>query len=195
MRVPPAPSSRILAFQLHAGCSGRCVLDGFGLTPDGWKTSRTATRSVYSLTRFIHRSVKHFQPSAIVLGVSRRRAAADTDLRRRAFDALRPLGLPVVVRHMREAYQLFRGRVRGDQREELARTIAVNFLPDLEPTFSPKRVRVARSAWHALALALVELIHRFPRAATALATPRAFSARPFRAAIATAEATNHPDSV
>lgn len=195
MRESSAPYSRILAFQLHAGCSGTCVLDGFGLAPHGWFNSRVATRSTEALTRLIRRSVRRFRPSAVVLGVSRRTAALDTMLRRTASAALRPLGIPVVVRHTREAYRLFRDRIRGTRREELAHTIAVNFLPDLVPGFTPKRVRERRSAWHALALALVELVHRFPRAAAALATPRAFSIHPFRAALAAAEATHHPEPV
>lgn len=195
MRESSAPSSRILAFQLHAGHSGSCVLDGFGLVHQGWQTSRVATRTTEALVRYVRRSVKRFRPSAVVLGVSRRRAAPDASLRRTVFATLRPLGVPIVVRHMREAYQLFRDRIRGTRREELAQTIAVNFLPDLTQECTPKRMHYRRSAWQALALALVELIHRFPRSAAALATPRAFSIRPFRAALARAEATHHPDPV
>lgn len=195
MRASSAPSSRILALQLHASCSGHCVLDGFGLAPGGWKTSRVATRTTAELVRFVRRAVRRFHPSAVVLGVSRRKAPPDTALRRAAFSALRPLGVPVVVRHMREAYALFRDRIRGTRREELAHTISVNFLPECSRELTPKRIHDRRSAWQALALALVELTHRFPRAAAALATSRAFSIRPFHAALLKAEATQHPDPV
>lgn len=195
MRESSAPSSRILAFQLHAGCSGQCVLDGFGLAPGSWKTSRVAARSSAELARFVRRAVERFRPAAVVLGVSRRKALSDAALRRAAFSALRPLGVPVVVRHMREAYSLFRDRIRGTRREELVHAIAVNFLPERSRELTPKRVHDRRSAWQALALALVELIHRFPRSAAALATSRAFSIRPFRAALARAEVARHPDAV
>lgn len=195
MRAPSAPSSRILAFQLHAGCSGQCVLDGFGLAHRGWKTSRVASRTTAALTRFVRSGVRRFRPSAVVLGISRRETAPDAKLRTRALAALRPLGVPVVVRHMREAYAMFRNRIRGTHREELVRTISVNFLPESARGLTPKRIHDRRSAWQALALALVELVHRFPRSAAALATSRAFSIRPFHAALLKAERTRHPDSV
>ncbi len=195
MRASSAPSSRILAFQLHAGCSGQCVLDGFGLAPGGWKTSRVATRTTAELVRFVRRSVRRFHPSAVVLGVSRRMAPPDAAFRRTAFSALRPLGVPVVVRHMREAYALFRDRIRGARREELVHTIAVNFLPVCSSELTPKRIHDRRSAWQALALALVELVHRFPRSAAALATSRAFSIRPFHVALLKADMAQHPDPV
>ncbi len=195
MREPSVPSSRILAFQLHAGCSGQCVLDGFGLAPGSWKTSRVATRTSAELARFVRRAVQRFRPAAVVFGVSRRKARSDHALRRAAFSAVRPLGVPVVVRHMREAYAMFRDRIRGTRREELVHTITVNFLPECSRELTPKRIHDRRSAWQALALALVELVHRFPRSAAALATSRAFSIHPLRAALARAEAARHPDPV
>lgn len=195
MRASSAPSSRILAFQFHAGCSGQCVLDGFGLAPDGWKNSRTATRTPEDLVRFVRRAVKRFRPSAVVLGITRRNAVTDESFRHTAVSVLRALRVPVVVRHMREAYALFRGRIRGTRREELARTIAVNFLPECSPGLTSRRVRDRRSAWQALALALVELVHRFPRSAAALARSSAFSIRPFHAALIEAETAQHRDPV
>lgn len=195
MRASSAPSSRVLAFQLHAGSSGQCVLDGFGLAPGGWKTSRIATRTSTELVRFVRHAVDRFHPSAIVLGISRREERSDATLRRRALSALRSLGVPVVVRHMREAYTLFRDRIRGRRREELVHTIIVNFLPECARGLTPKRIHDRRSAWQALALALVELVHRFPRSAAALAQSCAFAMRPFHAALLKAEAARHPDSV
>lgn len=195
MRASSAPSSRVLAFQLHAGSAGQCVLDGFGLAPGGWKTSRIATRTTAELIRFVRRAVERFRPSAIVLGVSRRKVQSDATLRNRALSALRPLGVPIVVRHMREAYALFRDRIRGIRREELVHTITVNFLPECARGLTPKRIHDRRSAWQALALALIELVHRFPRSAAALAQSCAFSIRPFHVALLKAEATQTPDSV
>ncbi len=195
MRDSPALSSRILAFQLHAGCSGQCVLDGFGLAPEGWKISRRATRTEQSLRAFLTGAVERFRPSAIVLGVSRRMTAIDAALRFHALSLLRSFGIPIVFRSVRTAYALLRGRVRGVRREDLARTIAQCFLPDLERVLTPAHARDHRSAWHALAVALVELVRRFPRAAFALATPRAFSNRPLHAALRKAEAVRYPNPV
>ena len=76
-----------------------------------------------------------------------------------------------------------------------ALTYTVNFLPECAHTLTRKRIHDRRSAWHALALALVELVHRFPRSAAALASSRAFSIRPFHAALLKAEATGRPQSV
>lgn len=195
MRASSAPSARVLAFQLHAGSSGQCVLDGFGLAPGGWKTSRVATRTTASLVHFIQRAVTRYRPAVVVLGVSRRDALSDAPLRDRAAAALRRRSVPFVIRHMREAYGLLRDHIRGTRREELAYTLVEGFLPDLRSHLVLKRLRERRSAWHALALALVELVHRFPRAAAALATARAFSIRPFREAVVKAEMARHPDPV
>jgi hypothetical protein len=145
------------------------------------------------LERFLSRSIQRFRPSTIVLSVSRRTAPADEALRVHALTFLRSFRLPVVQRSVRDAYMLLRGRIRGAHRNELARTIAVNFLPELRDQLSLSQVRDHRSAWHALAVALVELVHRFPRSAAALATSRAFSIPQFRTALMKAESIRHPD--
>lgn len=195
MRAPAVPASRILALQLHAGMSGAAALDGFGLTPGSWKTSRVATRSTDALTRYLRWLVRRFRPSVVVLGISRRVAAADRKLRRLACEVLQALRVRVVMRHVREAYALLRGRIRGTHREELATTIVEGFLPELVGSASLKRIRDRRSAWHAIAVGLVELVHRFPLSAAALATSRAFSIQPFRTALMRAEAGRQPDLV
>lgn len=193
MSAPFVPASRILALQLHAGMSGSAALDGFGLAPGSWRTSRVATRSADTLARYLRSLIRRFRPSVVVLGVSRRAAAVDTRLRRLACNLLRSLGVPVVVRHVREAYALLRGRIRGTHREELATTIVEGFLPELVGRARLKRIRDRRSAWHAIAVALVELIRRHPLSAAALATPRAFSIPPFRTALVQAEVACRPD--
>jgi len=173
--------------------SGFAALDGFGLVSGSWKTSRVVTRSANALTRYLRWLVLRFRPSVVVLGVSRRTAAADTRLRRLACRALHSLGVPTVVRHVHEAYALLRGRIRGAHREELATTIVEGFLPELVGAARLKRIGDRRSAWHAIAVALVELVRRYPLSAAALATPYAFSILPFRTALAKAEVETSPE--
>lgn len=184
MHVPFVPASRVLALQLHAGMSGFAALDGFGLTPGSWKTSRVATRSPQALARHLRALIRRFHPSVVVLGVSRRAEAVDLRLRRLACAVMRSLRVAVIVRHVREAYALLRGRIRGTHREELATTIVDGFLPELIGAASLRGVRDRRSAWHAIAVALVELVRRHPLSAAALATSRAFSIPTFRVALA-----------
>ena len=191
----PENASRVLSFQLHAGRSGQCALDGFSLVADSWKTTRSATRSPESLTRFVRETVARVRPSAIVLGVSRRDSDADADLRRVALRAIRPLRIPVVVRRVRDAFQLFRGRVRGRVRDELFHTLAEGFVHSRTPNFLPIRVRDHRSAWHALALAALELVERFPRSAAALASRRLLSIPSVKRALAEADVRQYPDPV
>lgn len=91
--------------------------------------------------------------------------------------------LPVIVRNVRVGISLLVRGMRGDQPNTLATRLVHGFLPELAPHLEHTEA-VAwyhRSAWHATALALAELVEHAPVAAAALARPEAFAMGRFHA--------------
>lgn len=178
MAEPVSTSYRVLCLTLHPGASGHAVLDGYGVQRKGFFSTRYLVRGartpLRSLRLLLKRSLLRYRPHCVVLGI----ADADVDLARELRDEARRIAraarVSVVTRWLREGRLLIANRTHLGV-EQLARRIAEGFLPDLgaEVQALRKNVWYRRPAWDALALALVELTHRRPRVAAALATSAA----------------------
>lgn len=193
------PSSfRVLSFVFHTSYSGRVALDGFGLVDRSLLASRLGLRSRSEkfnvLKQLLRRSLRRFRPSVVVLGFSHCDSCTSRVLRDNAINVLRASHVPVVVRPVRDGHSMLCERVRGRRRNQLARAIVSGFLPELAarlPQTDGSDPRL-RSLWHAVAVALRELLERFPRAAAALARPAAFRTGRFNTLLARAERRRHP---
>lgn len=179
---PSTPYVRVLAFVLHGGSSGRVVIDGFGVLPGSFRTSRhldpgKENRDPSILSRLLERTLRRYKPSHVVLGVPPRENKVSRRLRRLARRLLHRYGVSVVVRRVMTACELVcRSRLWKD-RNELGERLVRGFFPELRTQLGcrPRDVWYFRPAWHAASLALHEYMKHAPVRAIALARPEAFT--------------------
>ena len=198
IRMAPAPPSsfRVLCLVLHPCVSGHAVLDGFGVPEKSLFSTRHLVKSgrarFVSLRILLRRSLRKYRPQAVVLGIGAVDNRIARDLRREARRIARAARVNVVTRWLRDGRLLLTGRARLGV-ERLAEMLANGFVPamDSDLRLLKKNPWYRGEAWNALSLALVELVHRKPRTAAALASP-AGRAPSFWRAVALAELSRHP---
>lgn len=192
----PCSSYRVLCLMLHPGASGHVVLDGYGVPRESFFSTRHLVRSarapLASLRLLLTRSLRRYRPQRLVLGIADTNARLARELRDEARRIARAAHVSVVTRWLREGRLLIAGRARVGV-EELAGLLAEGFVPSLKSDVGALRKNTwyRRPAWDALALALVELTHRRPRVAAALATPAA-RVPAFWRTVATVDRAHHP---
>lgn len=173
MSLQPSPSagSSVLALTLRPGYSGFAFLDGFGERAFGTcQLSRRPSDRPSVLVRLIQRLVGSTRPTCVAIGVSRRDGPEAAHLRRRAARLCRDLGLDVVIRPLATAFTRLGLASSTPGRNALARHLTQNFVPGLMHRCRKtlRRVWYRRPAWHALALAVSELVNVAPFSAAAL---------------------------
>ncbi len=203
----PADATRVLAVVLHPTYSGLAVIDRWGLVAFvtwNFYRFRTETELLAALDRALLRALADHRPAYAVVATSRRDDPRARPMLRTARRVLAKAGVPVVIRSVATGRHLLLGRIKGDRPDDLPDRIARGFFPDLARWLrvdaagryehpDHERAHFRRHAWHAVALALDELVRRHPGAAFALAHPAAFEREtrdqvtPFGKAVADAD--------
>lgn len=171
LRNIPTQRFSVLALTIRPGYSGFALLDGFGERAFGTcQLSRRPSDRPSVLVRLIQRLVGSTRPTCVAIGVSRRDGPEAAILRRRATRLCRDLGLEVVIRPLATAFTRLGIATRSPGRDALARHLTQNFVPGLihRCRKTLKRIWYRRPAWHALALAVSELVAVAPLSAAAL---------------------------
>lgn len=188
------PSFRVLSFVFHTSYSGRIAVDGFGLVRSSLCASRVGLHAPRSrrraLAQLLARSLRRFRPAVVVLGIAQDETARSRALRVAAERLLGTLTeVPIVCRTVRAGRLALCGASIDRRAHALAHAIVSKFLPELAHLVPASRREHPRrrSLWHAAAVALHELIRRFPRAAAALARPAALRCQRLSALIARAD--------
>lgn len=123
------------------------------------------------LVELVRRLIRRHRPARLVLGVPARDTGVSRTLRDLAERAARNLGVPAISRSVGATLRRLGFVARHGARNGLAQFLTTHFVPALrhEVTMSLNRLWHRRPAWHALALALHELVEVAPFAAAALA--------------------------
>lgn len=171
-RKPPHEGGpTVLALMLHPGCSGYAALDGYGKRAFGTtRLSRIADRASI-LVRLLHRLARQARPVRVVLGIPPHDRTLNASLREVARRTCRRLHLNVVTRPLGHAFDRLGVADRAPSRNSLARYLIDHYVPELFHKFTARVERLwqRRPAWHALALAMSELVDVSPLSAAALA--------------------------
>lgn len=184
--IPNGPAPCVLALMIHPGHSGYAALDGFGERAFGaTQLSRVPAERASILVRLLGRLARRTRPTRIVLGVPRAADPFAASLREEARRACRRLHLDVVVRPLARALERLGAAGRPQGRNGLARHLTERFFPGLFHKFTARLGRLwkRRPAWHALALALSELVEVAPLSAAALAPAAGHRVPSFRNAL------------
>lgn len=193
MSPPTSPSPRVLCLTLRSGSVGHAVVDGFGVTPRSFFTSRfdhlVRRDRLRAIVRLLLSSYQRFRPTYVVLGLPGRLHPERSRFAERLKQHLERLGITAIMKRLRDAAALFVARVRYRMSDELVNQLATHFVPDHVPGVPRERARAPhrRPAWYAVAVALAVLVEHHPRAAAALAQPSAFSIGTFHEAVLAAE--------
>lgn len=125
------------------------------------------------------------RPARVVLGIPPRDQPLAASLRRRATRLCRELGVPVAVRPVAGAFVRLGFQGRSRERNGLAKHLVRNFLPELFTRLRRglDRFWYRRPSWHALALAVCELVDVAPMSAAALVPASGHRIIPFRDAL------------
>ena len=171
-RIPCAGGgSCVLALVLHPGYSGYAALDGWGL-----KACRTThllhdgPKRAAMLVQLVTDLVRRYRPARVVLGIPPRDTDDTRTLRMEAVRVVTALHVLVTTRPLHQAKAALGFRVERGTPDGLASHLAHRFFPQLirRLTRDVSHFWYRRSAWHALAIALTELVEFRPFAAAAL---------------------------
>lgn len=137
------------------------------------------------LVRLIARLVRRYRPARLVFGVTDCDTPAARSLRVIAARAARRLGVQALSRSVSAALSRLGFIARRGSPNGLAKHLAEHFVPMLRREVATVLDRFwhRRPAWHALAVALLELVEIDPFAAAALVPASGHAIPPFSTAL------------
>lgn len=176
----------VAAILLHPGYTGYAAVDGYGVLGFGSSWPARATSDQASvLVRLVTRLVRAIRPERVVIGVPSSGARVSSVVERLVAEACRGLRCTVVKRRLGTALRRLGAPARSKVRNGLARHLVDHFVPELFHRFTDglERLSRRRPSWHALALALSELVEVAPFAAAALVPAAGHNLPTFRKAL------------